>query len=116
MESLNFSDMNSDYTQLEILLVTDSNYLRREWIKKEELGIPNQFSYKILLAEACCDGLLAELLPELFKKPIKPKKWYENQTRQAKSFIDIEIGDFPIAIQSFFTLYPYSFMEEKCLN
>jgi DNA repair ATPase RecN len=108
--------MKPDYTQLEILLITDSCYLRRELKKKDARGIPNQISYMILLEKACCEGLLPDLLPELFEKAGQHDKQELMQTRQGKSFIDIEIGSFPRSRHCFFALDPYSFMEEKCLN
>ena len=108
--------MKTIATQLEILLIADSSYMHREWMKKDETGKNGPLSDKDRLEEACWDGLLPEMLPEIFGKTGQAKKSYLWQTRQAKSFVDIEFGEFPNQIEPRHSLDPYSFLYYAPLN
>jgi hypothetical protein len=116
MRALKSHDMKTNFTQQEILLITDTSFSHREWSKKDDPEIGNNLTDKDQLEEACWNGLLQDMLPEIYEKPGHGKKLYLWQTRQGKSFIDIELGEIPVKKENYFSIDPYSFLPGKLHN
>src|SRR5262245_58391015 len=91
---IKFLVMNTHSTQQEILLMTNTSFAQRQWCEKDSdnksLTPQEQFE------EACANGLMQELLPEIFEGPVN-RKLYLWQMRPGFSFIQLEVGEFPLA-------------------
>ncbi len=65
--------MDATSTQQEILLITGNRFAEREWAEK--IGDDkNKLTPTEQLEEACWNGLLPDLLPELFEEKVIDKK------------------------------------------
>jgi hypothetical protein len=94
----------------EILLVTTTTFSKRQWCEKDVRDNSYNLSPTEQLEEACWNGLLDELLPETIVKSASGKKLYLWQIRHGKSFLDIELSEYPVSIENHFSIDPYSFM------
>ncbi|MDQ2718578.1 MAG: hypothetical protein M3Z26_02270 [Bacteroidota bacterium] len=92
--------------QQEILLMTGTSFTSRQCLQKNDIDNQN-LSEPELLQEACCNGLLSQMLPEICENDKKMFVWKINEN---KSCIEIEIGEFPQIIEENFSIDPYTFM------
>jgi hypothetical protein len=100
--------MKTNSTQQEILLITGTGFSARQWCEKNDQG-QNQFTEKEQLQNACWNGLLPEMLPEICK-PAKDKDLYLWQITEATSFINLELGEVPGEIEKYHSINPYYFL------
>ena len=107
--------MKTDSTQQEILLVTGTTFAAREWSEKES-SRESSLTEKEQLEAACWNGLLPEILPEVYFHTDHNKKLFLWQIKEGKSFIDLELGDFPEEMEKEFSIDPYSFMHSQSLS
>jgi len=98
--------------QQEILLMTGTHFSSRQcWQKlneNERIG-----SEADQLQDACWNGLLKEMLPEVVAKNKEVYLW---QIRENKSGIEIELGEMPSEIDPYFSIDPYLFAEGQFMN
>ena len=98
--------MKTYSTQREILLVTNNSFAQREWCDKET-GYDKNYSAQEQMEEVCANGLIYEILPEIFKAP-ENKKLYLWQMRPGFSFLQLEYGEFPIATEKATSIDPHN--------
>jgi hypothetical protein len=99
--------------QQEILLMTGTNFTSRQCWQKINPEKENPFSEADELQDACWNGLLKEMLPEICEGN---KKLYLWQIRENKSCIDIELGELPSPLEAYFSIDPYTFLTEQSEN
>lgn len=99
--------MKTNSTQQEILLITKSSIAQKEWCKNK-YDMQKNLTPEENLEEACANGLLPELLPEVFNT--NNNKMYLWQMHPGFSFLQLELGEFPLAIQKEFSLDPHNFL------
>lgn len=106
--------MKNNFTTQEILLMTDTRFSAREYTLKDEEKGP-QRSAKDKLAEACWNGLVTQMLPEICltinKKPLT--LW---ELGEAQHLFYLHLGDADSIPEAVFTLNPYRFVERNVLN
>lgn len=107
--------MKNDTTQLEILLMTGTTFSSRQLCEKENPETNKPLSEIERLEEACWNGWVRELLPELCGQDINPKIFIW-KIKGASSFIDLEMGRFPKDINKLFSIDPYSYVELQFCN
>ena len=103
--------------QQEILLMTGTTFSSRLcW--EENYGQEDQgyLSETEQLQEACCNGLLPAILPEICEQIEGDKKLYLWKIRENKSCIDIELGQFPEILEKNFSIDPYTFLALQSLS
>jgi hypothetical protein len=115
MEQFNLNDMKTNSTQQEILLVTGTTFSKREWSEKVS-GSKNNLTEKEQLEDACWNGLLPEMLPEVYLHSEESRKLFLWQIKHGKSFIELELGDIPEEMEKEFSIDPYSFMHLQLLS
>lgn len=108
--------MKTKSTQQEILLVTGTSFSARQWCKNDETAKSENFSEKEKLEEACWNGLLQEMLPEICKQEPGTEKLYLWQVRQVSSFLELELASFPEDKDPYFSIDPYSFIATTSEN
>ena len=99
--------MKTDSTQREILLVTNNSFAQRQWCNKannDSASTPQE-----QMEEACANGLMYELLPEIFEAP-ENKKLYLWQMRPGFSFLQLEYGEFPLETEKAASANPHNFL------
>lgn len=115
MVELKLNEMKTNSTQKEILLLTGTTFSKREWSEKVS-GKKNNLTEKEQLEDACWNGLLPEILPEVYSHIEENKKLFLWHIKQGKSFIDLELGDIPEEMEKQFSIDPYSFMYFQLLS
>ncbi len=115
MKQLKLNEMKTNSIQQEILFLTGTTFSKREWCEKVS-GKKNNFTEMEQLEEACWNGLLPEMFPEIYLHPEDDKKLFLWQIKEGNRFIDAEIADFPEAIEKKFSINPYSFINFQTLN
>jgi hypothetical protein len=102
--------MKATSTQQEILLMTGTSFANRQSQDKSENDKSKTLSHMERLEEACWNGLLKEMLPEVFKEIDKEKELYLWQIKEASSFIELELAEFPEEKDRYLSLDPYVFL------
>lgn len=103
-------------TQQEVLLMTGTSFTSGQLAKMDGVSGTKNFSDIELMAEACWNGLLPELLPEIFTEDITTKKSYLWQIREGNSFLELQWAPFPEKKDKFFSIDPYDFLSEENFN
>ena len=107
--------MKTNSTQQEILLMTGTSFSSRQWCEKPD-PVQNHFTDKEQLQNACWNGLLQEMLPEICKPATGNKNLYLWQITEANSFIELELGEVPGEIEKYRSINPYSFLSLQLLS
>ena len=107
--------MKTNSTHQEILLITGTTFSAMQWVEKNEPGTPKNLSEKDRLEDACWNGLLREMLPEIFTEADRSKLFIWH-IRKGKSFLELEMGESPVSIDPHFSLDPYTFLEKQSYN
>jgi hypothetical protein len=108
--------MKTTFAQQEILLMTGTSFSSRQWCEKNDQDDQNHLTEKEQLEEACWNGLLPEILPEIYGKACGATKLYLWQIKEAVSFIEIELGELPAEKEKYFSIDPYSFLQMQSLS
>ncbi|HMH22123.1 MAG TPA: hypothetical protein VK563_10115 [Puia sp.] len=112
--------MATNSTQQEILLMTGTSFSSRGWSKKDspatDPATGDPLTEKEQLLEACWQGLLREILPELHEHTPEDKLLYIWKIREATSFLELELGEFPDGKDGYFSIDPYSFLGSLYYN
>lgn len=107
--------MKAQFTQQEILLMTGTRFSEREWAEKL-VEDKNKLSSTEKLEDACWNGLLDEMLPELVQKTADGKKLFLWHIRHGKSFLEIELSESSPIIEREFSIDPYFFVPGLILS
>jgi hypothetical protein len=102
--------MKATSTQQEILRMTGTSFANRQAQDKSGNDKSKNLSQMEKLEEACWNGLLKEMLPEVFKEIDAEKELYLWQIKEASSFIELELAEFPEEKDRYLSLDPYLFM------
>ena len=105
--------MEKTSTQQEILLLTGTNFSSRHCFEKDDNS--KDLTEKEQLEEACWNGLLRIMLPEICEEN-NDNKLYMWQVWKTNSFIEIELAEVPEAKEKCFSIDPYSFLPEYILS
>ena len=103
--------MNNYTTQQEVLLVTGSQFACRQNHQNISPDSKESSSPIDSLKEACWNGLLREMLPEVFALTPSDANLYMWQIRESEGFFAMEMGEYPEPLDYFFSIDPYSFSE-----
>lgn len=107
--------MKPHLLQQEILLLATTTFSNRLWQAKDWQD-DDQSSPADQLEEACWNGLLDDLLPELLRKTAYWKKLFVWQIRQYESFLQIELCEHPEIIARKASINPYLFLTTISCN
>jgi len=98
--------MKTSAAQREILLMTNTSFAQKQWYEKVE---DKDLTPQEQMEEACADGLMRELLPEVFDVPDN-KTLYLWQMKPGFSYVQLEIGEFPLASEKEVSIDPHNFL------
>lgn len=109
--------MKNNATQQEVLLMTATGFASRQYSEKDSTGYSNMQPAIEILKEACWNGLIKEMLPELFQvnKDIAGTLFLW-QVREANQFVALEMGEYPTGVDKYWSIDPYRFMEVQQFN
>jgi hypothetical protein len=104
--------MKTTSTQ-EILLLTGTHFSSRHFFEKSDNQ--NLLTEREQLEEACWNGLLKEMLPEICEQD-NANKLYMWQVWKTNSFIEIELAEIPEEKDKYYSIDPYSFLPEYIMS
>lgn len=107
--------MEKDFKQQEILLMTNTSFSRRQLSEKESYSNRENTQTEQLEA-ACWNGLLDEMLPGIIQKSGDGKQLFLWQIKHNKTSLEMELGDYPAAIDHYFSIDPYYMLMKKSYN
>ena len=107
--------MEKIYVQIEILLVTGTTFSAGNWVGKEA-DPPGQLSESERLQEACWNGLIKTMLPEIWVDPPDGGTLYLWEVREAQSFLTLELSEVPLPIGPAHSITPDNFLSQQNLN
>lgn len=106
--------MEKIFTQQEVLLMTGSSFSTRQWAERTESardsGTPEE-----KLEEACWNGLLKELLPEVFGSE-NSRSMFLWKVRKSDSFLELELSESPMENDHATSIVPQYFLGTQSLN
>lgn len=105
--------MKTKSVKQEILLVTGTTFAAKEWCEKDKDGNNHYFTKDQQLENACWNGLLRELLPEIFENIPANKNLYMWQLQVYDSFLEMELGEKPEKFEKAFSINPYNLLERE---
>jgi hypothetical protein len=106
--------METKFAQQEILLITGTSFSAHQLCELDDNHSTD--SEKEKLEEACWNGLLSEILPEVFRQPCNTKKLYLWDVKEAEHFIELELSEYPELTDKHFSIDPYSFLQVQSAN
>ena len=95
--------------QQEIMLVPTSTFSQREWCNKSGSNKKNQLSHIEQLEEACWNGMLEEVLPEIIERSSSGRQLYLWHIRRSESLL-MELSEFPVSIEKPLSIDPFFFL------
>lgn len=102
--------MAKNYVQIEVLLITGSSFLAGERVKKEEDPADRFLPEIEQLKEACWNGLVETMLPEVWIKPPNDGTLYLWDIKEGQSFLELELGEVPVQVDRRLSITPHSFL------
>ena len=107
--------MKKESVQQEIILVATSTFSNREWCNNDKRKGKTLSSME-QLEEACWNGLLEESLPEIVEKSANGKSLYLWHIRHGRSFLQIELCEFPVMIEKRYSIDSRAVLETVYYN
>lgn len=95
--------------------MTGTSFASRQCLE-EDTQNPGRLTEKEQLEQACWNGMVAELLPELTMPVAGSKKIYLWNVTEADAFLELDLGEFPAAKDRQFSIDPYCFLEMQPFN
>ena len=98
--------MKPTVTQQELLLVTTCSLFKKQWCDRNEEQTNQHYSPVEELEEACWNGLLPEILPEITKTSISESHLSLWRISQGNRFLHIELSTAPAKFEAIFSIEP----------
>jgi len=110
--------MEKPIVQQEILLMTGTGFAAGELCKVDYAYTrpSHQLSQREALEEACWNGLLQIQLPGLCMQRADGGDLYLWEIQATGSFLKLDLGEAPVAIDDHFSIAPHSFLSQQSLN
>ncbi len=102
--------MTRRLNQQEVILITGSRFANRQQQEKD----PGQSksSQEEKFREACWNGLLKEMLPEVFLQTEEPSKLFLWQMREAQFLLALQMAEYPMEVDMLNSIDPYCFLDK----
>jgi hypothetical protein len=108
--------MKTNYTQQEVLLMTGTTFLSGHLCGNTDSAEQKQLTEKERLEEACWNGLLQSVLPEICSPAADGGILYLWQVREGSSFLELELCEVPAVLDKYLSIDPYFFLEIQSFN
>ncbi|MDP4284502.1 MAG: hypothetical protein Q8891_08770 [Bacteroidota bacterium] len=102
--------------QQEILLITGTTFSSRQRWQQSDAENPINLPETEQLEQACWNGLLNQMLPEIAFQFLGNKKLYLWRVKENKSSLEIELGEYPHELDKYFSIAPNSFLSTQIMN
>jgi hypothetical protein len=95
--------------QLEIILITETRFSSRKFCRTHDFNDQNNSEGYNELEEACWNGVLHEMLPEVYWETEDNTKLFLWKLTKADHFLQLEYAERPQVIDWTYSMNPYSF-------
>jgi hypothetical protein len=102
--------------QQEILIAYNSSFLSKIYFEKCNAGSSDIYIELEKIEEACWNGLLEEVLPEMFTMNTSHRPIYIWEIREYNSIMEIEMSEYPSCKDNYTCIDPYKFMVKQLNN
>src|ERR1700743_2373722 len=102
--------MAQKYIQVEVLLMTGTNFLAGNWVARDDDPVGQGLSDMEKLQEACWNGLLETMLPEVWIKPPNDGILYLWDVREAPTCLELVLSEVPLPVDGRMSITPQSFL------
>ena len=102
-------------TLQEVVLVTKSGFANRQYSKSNQEK-SKQNNQQDQLKEACWNGMLKDMMPEIFCMFTPDTKLYLWQMRECQNMLTLEMSEKPADLDYYASIDPYCFMEIQEYN
>lgn len=94
--------------------MTGTSFSARQRIENEGSGKSRNVDETTELEEACWNGLLPAMLPEICAVTDKPVFIWK--IREGNAFLEVEISDIPRDLDAYYSLDPYAYVMTRSYN
>jgi hypothetical protein len=108
--------MKTNSTQQEILLAAGTSFSSREFRETTDGFNYNHLTEEEKLVVASWNGLLLEILPEIFEQQSVNKKLYLWEMSEGSLFIELKFSEIYLELEMQFSIDPYSFLPAQILS
>jgi len=108
--------MPQQYTQVEVLLLTGTNFLAGNWVSRDDDPAGRALSDMEKLQEACWNGLLETMLPEVWIKPPNDGILYLWDIKEGGAFLELLLSEVPLPVDRRLSITPHSFLGFQVYN
>ena len=108
--------MEKTTIQQEILLVTTNTFSQRQFCDKDAPNGNQSLSNTQMLEEACWNGMLKEMLPDVLAKTFSGKDLFLWHVRKGQSFLQIELSEFPLKVDKHYSIDTTFFLSKTLCN
>jgi hypothetical protein len=108
--------MEKVHFQIEILLVTGTTFSAGNWVGKQDDPPGRQLSELERLQEACWNGLVKTLLPEIWVDSPSGGTLYLWEVREAQSVLTLELSEVPLPTEPDHSIRPDMLVSRQNLN
>jgi hypothetical protein len=102
--------MKTNSTQQEILLAAGTSFSSREFHKTTDGLNYSHLTDEEKLVVASWNGLLLEILPEIFEQDSVNKKLFLWEMSEGSLFIELKLSELYLELEMEFSIDPYSFL------
>src|SRR5580693_6670569 len=102
--------------QMEVLLMTGTSFLAGNWVRKDANVVERSYTQIEQLQEACWNGLVKTMLPEVWIEPPNGGILYLWEVKEAGAFLELKIGEIPLSIDRHLSLTPCYFLPFQVYN
>jgi hypothetical protein len=108
--------MEKKNVQVEILLMTDTTFVAGNLIFKDDNPAKFDLSKIERLQEACWNGWLETMLPEVWVKPPNGGILYLWDIRETQSLLELGLSEFPLPVDHQLSITPSYFLPFQVYN
>lgn len=108
--------MKNTFIQQEILLLAGTSFVSQQLMQQDDPGQQHGRNAQDQLEEACWNGLIKQMIPEIFEEPLGTKNLFMWKVTGGGSYIGIELGDIPLEKEKEFSIDPIAFLSIQQLS
>jgi hypothetical protein len=102
--------MNYNSTNQEILLLSNSNYFKRDWVELTGNKNNKQLSQKEQLIQLCWNGMLKEMVPEIIQTTAGKKPLTLWEINESGNMLDLRYGNIDREMNDEWSINPYVYL------
>ena len=100
----------------EILLQANSKFFQKDWCELNTGKNDKKLSQKEQLVQLCWNGMLEEMIPEIFESETGEKSLTLWEINESGNLLDLRYGDLDQLINDEYSINPYIVMELAEIN